>query len=179
MEQFLDAAAELVRSRGLGGMTMERLAESAGVSKALPYRYFDNADAVFVALYEREIGELAHRIGGAVAKRRADQDAIAVAVHEYFEVVSVRGDLLASLAGAGSPIPQLTESENSGPNLIAGLLAQSYGVKGRKASVLASMVTAAVVGASDSVGRGEASRAMAEKVAITALSAAVQAVAES
>ncbi len=178
-QQFLDVAADLVRTRGLGAMTMERLAEEAGVSKALPYRYFDNADAVFVALYQREIGGLMRRITNAVERRKAGTDAIAAAVHEYFEAVSERGDLLASLAGTGSPIPDLLDGTWRGPGPIVAILTREYGVRGRKANVLSSIVVGSCVGATDSVGRGETTRAVAEKVTIAALTAAVAAVAES
>lgn len=176
-EQFLDVAAELIRERGLGGLTMERLAEAAGVSKALPYRYFDNADAVFVALHLRETGALSERIAGAIINRAPGEDIIKVAVHAYFDAVVERGDLLIALAGAGSPIPAIVEQTVPQTNTLADLFTQAYGVKGKRAIALSAVVQGAVVGASDAMGRGEISRAMAEKVAITALSAGVRAVA--
>lgn len=175
--QFLDVAAELVRQRGIGGMTMERLAEATGVSKALPYRYFENADAVFVALYQREITNLALRVVGAFAERGPDDDAVAVMVHAYFDVVAERGDLLASLAGAGSPIPDLVDPEWRGLQFVADLLGDAYGVHGRKALAMAYVFVGAVIGASDAVGQGVVSRTTAERVAVTTLQAGAEAIA--
>ena len=45
-EQFLDVAAQLVVEQGADAVTMEAVAARAGVSKALSYRYFDNAGAL-------------------------------------------------------------------------------------------------------------------------------------
>ncbi len=41
---------------------MEGIAARGGVSKALPYRHFDNADDVLMALYQREMALLAERV---------------------------------------------------------------------------------------------------------------------
>jgi AcrR family transcriptional regulator len=40
------AAFELYREEGLEALTFRRLAESAGISHTLPYRYFENKDAM-------------------------------------------------------------------------------------------------------------------------------------
>lgn len=53
-EQLLEAAADLVRRDGPEALTMEGLAAASGVTKALPYRYFANRDAVLLALYRRQ-----------------------------------------------------------------------------------------------------------------------------
>ena len=52
--QLLDVAADAVLAGGMADLTMERLAEQAGVSKALPYTHFESIDHVLVSLYERE-----------------------------------------------------------------------------------------------------------------------------
>ena len=51
---FLDAAAEILVNKGIDGLTMEGLARQAGVSKAIPYRFFGNSESVLLALYDRE-----------------------------------------------------------------------------------------------------------------------------
>jgi AcrR family transcriptional regulator len=61
-ESLLDAATELLGAGGPGAVTMEGVAAAAGVTKALPYRHFPNADAVLVALVERFNLELAECI---------------------------------------------------------------------------------------------------------------------
>ena len=49
-DHLLDEAAAILVAHGAAVLTMERLAESAGVSKALPYKHFDNVQHVLVAL---------------------------------------------------------------------------------------------------------------------------------
>src|SRR5438445_42980 len=63
--QLLDSAAELITQRGIDGMTMEGVAALAGVSKALPYLHFENAEVLIMALREREMDDLSHRVSRA------------------------------------------------------------------------------------------------------------------
>ena len=50
---------------------MERLAAEAGVSKALPYKHFDNSEQVLAELYRREtVGARARGVAGARATHR-------------------------------------------------------------------------------------------------------------
>jgi AcrR family transcriptional regulator len=54
-KQLLDVAGELIEESGLGAITMERVAQRAGVSKGIMYRHFVNADDLIVALFQREV----------------------------------------------------------------------------------------------------------------------------
>ena len=51
---ILDATARLVLEDGLTNLTMAKVGEQAGVSKALIYAYFPNMEALLYAVYERE-----------------------------------------------------------------------------------------------------------------------------
>ncbi len=175
-EQLLDAAADLLVERGLVGFNMESLAARAGVSKALPYRHFDNADDALVALYRREIDDLAVRIAAAVRSAEPGDAMVRAAVHAYFDAVAARGAVLALLAGAGSTVPDLADGGRQAPSGVADLLAVAYGLRGRRALVLASIVTAAVTAASDAWGRGDASRSVCERVAVDAVIGGIHAV---
>ncbi len=68
-QQFLDVAAQLVVEQGADTVTMEAVAARAGVSKALSYRYFSNAGALLLELFEREVVELDDQIRQAVTER--------------------------------------------------------------------------------------------------------------
>jgi len=178
-DQLLDAAAGLAVERGLGGFTMEGLAARAGVSKALPYRHFSNAEDALVALYRRELGSLAQRIVEATHGLHGD-DVLRAAVATYFEALEGRGAVLGVLAGSGSPMPDIAEGgQRRTPQFLAKLVHQAYGVKGRTAMVLASIIAGAVTAGSDSVGRGDASRSTVERLTTTAVIAAAHAVVES
>jgi AcrR family transcriptional regulator len=71
--KILDAAAELLRSWSFLDITMDRIADLAGVAKGTLYLYFRTKEALFLALYEgylrawyAELETLASRTGGTV-----------------------------------------------------------------------------------------------------------------
>jgi len=62
-EQLLVIAERLVLKGGVGALTMERLAEEAGVAKTVPYSHFANSTAVLLAVLERHWQQLDDRLG--------------------------------------------------------------------------------------------------------------------
>jgi AcrR family transcriptional regulator len=54
-QHILDTAAEVFALKGLANTKISDLAEAAGVSQGLLYRYFTDKDDVFVALLERVV----------------------------------------------------------------------------------------------------------------------------
>ncbi len=175
-EQLLDTAAELVRDHGLMGFTMEGLASAAGVSKALPYRHFANADAALVALYRRELVRLTAAIFAAVDGIGEGDAMMAAGVHAYFDHVVERGELMQALVGAGSPVLDLAADGRSAPGFIIELIRRGYGLRGRTAVVLASLVGGLVIAGSDSMARGDAARSTVERTTVAAAIGAVHAV---
>ncbi|MEM6673683.1 MAG: TetR/AcrR family transcriptional regulator [Planctomycetota bacterium] len=61
-ERIYDAAIELMQEQGYEGATLRGIAERAGVSHALLYRYFPSKRAVVLALYERLSAQLVERV---------------------------------------------------------------------------------------------------------------------
>lgn len=55
---FLDVTAELIRQRGVAAVTMERVGQQSGSSRALIYKFFSNSDELLLALSERECAVL-------------------------------------------------------------------------------------------------------------------------
>jgi len=104
--QLLDAAAWLVTDKGVAGFTMEGLAVAAGVSKALPYRHFANANDALVELMNREVGHLGRTMVTACVGLAEGDAIISAAIHAYFDTIVDRGGLLNALAGPGSPVPE-------------------------------------------------------------------------
>lgn len=168
-EQLLDTAAEIVSERGINGFTMEGLAARAGVSKALPYRHFENAEDVLVELYLRELRGLGTRILEA-CDGRPDDDLVIAAVGAYFDAIAERGVVLGKLSSSGSHVPVLAV-ERGAPRasaFLAGMLERAYGVHGRQALVLGNVVAGAVLAAGDSWARGDCSRQTAQEIALKA-----------
>jgi AcrR family transcriptional regulator len=62
-QQLLELAERLVLEGGVAALTMERLAEEAGVAKTVPYSHFPNSSAVLLAILERHWQALDERLG--------------------------------------------------------------------------------------------------------------------
>lgn len=167
-EQLLDVAAEILSEGGLPGLTMEGLAERAGVSKALPYAHFDNARAVQRALYRRESDEMRRRVSAAADVCTDADERVRAAVHAYFEVVAERGRLLVVitepivLAASTSTSTRSTRAREW-PEFVAALLLRPYNLEGQHALSIASMVVGALGGALDSWAYADAKRTVIER----------------
>jgi len=127
-EQLLDVAAEVLVDSGSAAITMERVAEQAGVSKAIPYRHFDNATELLRALHEREITHLGTRISQAVTAASGPEAKLRAAIGVYFDVIAERGVLLGVL---GREIPPSSGAATiDGTGFVADLLSDTYDIGG-------------------------------------------------
>jgi AcrR family transcriptional regulator len=100
--QLLDAAAELLARDGAAAeaVTMDAVAVQAGVSKALVYRYFDNADALLLALAAREMSQVAERVRGAMERSVTFEESIRASLAAWFDVLTERGGVVVALLNA-------------------------------------------------------------------------------
>lgn len=62
--RILDAAQKCFVEQGFHAASMAAIAETAGISAGLIYRYFDSKDAIVLAIIERELQERRARIAG-------------------------------------------------------------------------------------------------------------------
>lgn len=53
----LDAAEALIREAGFAGVSMTRVAERAGITRATLYKYFPDVDALLSQWHERQVSE--------------------------------------------------------------------------------------------------------------------------
>src|SRR5271155_2757635 len=58
VESVLDAVIRILKRKGPGAMTTNRIAEVAGVSIGSVYQYFPDKRAIFVALHERHVEDI-------------------------------------------------------------------------------------------------------------------------
>ncbi|MBO6575155.1 MAG: TetR/AcrR family transcriptional regulator [Rhodothermales bacterium] len=58
-ESILDAALEVFQAEGYANASMDRIAEVAGASKRTVYNHFESKEALFEAVTERFMGEMA------------------------------------------------------------------------------------------------------------------------
>jgi AcrR family transcriptional regulator len=96
-EHLLDAATEILLDSGYLALSMEGVAQRAGVSKKLGYAYFKNADDLALALYDREVDAVYRRVEEAVEAERGFEPRIRAATRAYLDVVAQRGALIAVL----------------------------------------------------------------------------------
>lgn len=158
--QLLDAAAGLVVERGAGALTMERLADQAGVSKALPYRHFANAHEVLRALYEREVLDLGRRV---VEARRGVSDPrvrLRRSVETYFDVVGRRRGVLRVLAASGvvDEHARSVEGRDVALEFVASLFEADTDLNGTSARAAATVLSGALNGATTAWAERRATR---------------------
>jgi AcrR family transcriptional regulator len=65
--RLLDSVAAILRTEGAGALSVQRVAEAAGTSKALVHYHFSGKDALLVACVERLAGQLEHAEGDALS----------------------------------------------------------------------------------------------------------------
>lgn len=160
--QLIDEIARLVVDGGVGAVTMERLAERSGVSKALPYRHFADADAALVALYRRETSALGSAVVTALEQAPPDADRVRVSVAAYFDALLPRRDLLRALSSAGRGVPALADPDDVATRFAVSLLRRHHGLDDERSRAVAGMVQGAIVGAAATVLAGAAPRASVE-----------------
>ena len=96
-EHLLDVGAAIILDSGFETLTMESVAERAGVSKGLGYAYFENAEELALALYDREMAEFYRRILEATAGVESFDERLRRALRAHLDLVTERGVLFVIL----------------------------------------------------------------------------------
>jgi AcrR family transcriptional regulator len=87
--QILSAAARLMERSGSQAMSMQALADEAGVSVGLIYRYFGGKDDLLFAVILDVLDTFAGRVPEAIAAAKADPvEQLAAAFRAYCEVIN-------------------------------------------------------------------------------------------
>lgn len=160
--QLLDAAAALIVAHGASAMSMERLAAEAGVSKALPYKHFDNSEGVLAELYRRETAALGRSVWRALSEAEPGDDLIRLSIRVYFDEVSQRGPVLAALSGPGSTVASVADPGQAGVTFEVEVFSTFHGLPRQRAKQVAGMIQGAVVGATGTWLAGHGSRQQLE-----------------
>lgn len=148
-DQLLDTAAALLADGDPGAVTMESVAERAGVSKALPYAHFDNVEHLLVSLYKRSSVELGESIWNALADAGPDDDLAQVWVRAYFQCSVTQGVVFSALIRPGSAIPAKADRHRSAPAFVARILHRFFGVEQSHADAVSGIVQGAFHGGSN------------------------------
>jgi len=161
---------------GEGAVTMERVAEWAGVSKALPYSHFENSDDVLVALYAQVVGELGERIVSALEASDPESDRVPLLVATYFDAVADIGPILGAVTASGSRTSELADGDHKvGPRFVAKLLTKHFDVPREHARGAAPILLASLTGAVLAWRDRASSRAELERMVVAVMRALVAA----
>ncbi|MEY2473879.1 MAG: hypothetical protein QOK28_3208 [Actinomycetota bacterium] len=101
-DALLDSAAALIAVGGADAVTMDGVAERAGVSRPLVYKHFANRAELLQALYARESKALHRHLSSAVAGATTLEDMFRALVRGSLEAQASRGATFATLRAAGS-----------------------------------------------------------------------------
>lgn len=165
--QLLDVAAELLITKGAQAVTMERLAEWAGVSKALPYSHFENSNDVLLALRNRENARVARSLWAAGSAAPVGNRSAAV-VKGFFDAVENSSDLLGVLTGPGAIVAGPDEArQREGVEFVVRALEQLFSMPPRRAKSIAPVLLGAFIGAADGWGGGDLDRRTAEHLVLS------------
>ena len=167
-EVLLDAAQEVLLERGSAGLTMEGIAARAGVNKALPYRHFDNAQAVLVELFIRFNAILGARVLEAVAAHEQLEDRVRATVAAYLDVVRDHRAFLTMTVDGGSDVPGRALVKMGAENFVADLVVAAFGVRRRDAPLAADLLQGALASAAATWSKKLGSRRRIEQAATAA-----------
>jgi AcrR family transcriptional regulator len=161
--QLLDVAATRVVEHGLAAMSMERIAEWAGVSKALPYAHFDNVEHLLVGLYQREAVAIGREIVDALEQADPAEDLIVVRVRAWFDATARRAEVIRALTAPGSTVPAAADPDGEGARYSARLLYRYHGLDKQRALAVSGILQGALIGATTTWLHGLADRDTIER----------------
>lgn len=101
-ESLIDTAARIVVERGVEDVSMESVAEQAGVSRALVYKHFANRGEMLTAVYRREAVLLHEEMAAEVRSADSLHGMFSALIRASFRVSAERGALFAALRSAGA-----------------------------------------------------------------------------
>jgi AcrR family transcriptional regulator len=152
-QQLLAMATVVLSNVGIQGLTMERVAEQADVSKPVLYSHFANRNALLLALIEdywvdTDEATRAHRSGS-----RSFEERLAAIISGYFDVLAKKGNDLQTLIFRNSHEPVLEQARRTRDRDIEALWASDYerslGMSHDQAVIAAAIIRSAIAGAGE------------------------------
>jgi AcrR family transcriptional regulator len=165
---LLEVAGGIIAESGVNALTMERLAAQAGVSRALPYRYFRNTREVLVSLLEAECVWTDNEIAQRLAAAKTFEEKAVAGLQPYLDALSVRGPAFPFLMIDRSSFEPLATMQRKRLEDIVvfwtNVLVSDLGIERRTAAVAAGIVLGAFEGAFRMVWVGGAERWHVERI---------------
>jgi AcrR family transcriptional regulator len=150
-DALLDAAVELIAGGDIDDVSMDAVAERAGVSRPLVYKHFANRHELLSAVYRREAGAVHEELSAQVVAAGSVEEMFRTLVRGSMRVVTERGHLFAVLRSAGGWTREIRDQQRSRDRdtvrAFSARAAQQYGLGRREVAP----ATAVLLGAIDSV----------------------------
>jgi len=100
-DALLTTAAAILTDEPVEAVTMEAVAERAGVSRPLVYKHFANRGELLAAVYRREAAVLHDELAAAVRQAKTVTEMFRALIRGALKAQADRGTALAALRGAG------------------------------------------------------------------------------
>jgi len=147
-DALLDAAAVLVAGGDVDSVSMEAVAERAGVSRPLVYKHFSNRSELLAALYRRESGLLHSELAAEVEAAETLEEKFRALIHGALRAQASRGAALAALRSAGVRNREHREvqgrRDRTTVGYFAGRAARDLGLEGRRARAAVAVALGAI-----------------------------------
>ncbi|HEY6472044.1 MAG TPA: helix-turn-helix domain-containing protein [Acidimicrobiales bacterium] len=150
-DALLDAAVALVATKGVHEVSMEAVAERAGVSRPLVYKHFANRDGLLSAVYRREASELHAELAAEVAAADGVEEMYRALLRGSIRATVERGQIFTALRAAGGWNRDIRREQRSRDldtvRAFAAVAARQYDLDRKRST----SVTAVLLGALDAV----------------------------
>jgi AcrR family transcriptional regulator len=141
----------LVGTKGLQEVSMEAVAEHAGVSRPLVYKHFANRDELLAAAYRREASKLHRELASEVASAGPVEEMYRALLRGSVRATVERGQIFTALRAAGGWNGDIRKEQRSRDRetvrAFAAVAARQYGLDRRRSAI----VTAVLLGSLDAI----------------------------
>ncbi len=143
-ESLLDAARRVLRRHSLADLSFELVADEAGVSKTLPYSYFESPAEIAVALYTRIVGRVDAATEKVVASDITFNEKLRAVLEMWCDEIEADGLMMRSLLdghAVASVQPLIEARDARAVDIWAGAVQTEFGLDPDDAVFVAHMVS--------------------------------------
>lgn len=147
-DALLDAAVELVVMGDADAVSMEAVAERAGVSRPLVYKHFANRGELLAAVYQREATLLHRELAAEVGAAATVEEMFRTLIRGALQAAAERGHVFSALRSAGGRSHELRREQRGRDvetvRAFAGRAMRELGLDRRRATATAATLLAAI-----------------------------------
>lgn len=178
-DQILDHTARLIAAEGISAVSMERVAQESGVSKALIYSYFSSQTNLLKSLLRRDLERVQRDQLHAATSAQTFPELVRNTTHTALVEVEKRGAYLRrllnepALSGVGDTVR--THEHDSNVRYLAKRLAKEFNISVGDALRLTEIGLGLTIAAGEYIQRAAAARAEIEELTVSMIIGAVKA----